>query len=100
MADEKPRLTLNDPVPDETIKKFEELAEARAAVAEQMLQLEQEKILLLATARQVDQQHRRLFQEVLTERGMAPGTKVDIDVKTGKLTLDEGAPAEPTVAKA
>jgi hypothetical protein len=90
---EKRRLTPNDPIPPEQIKQFTELAEARATIANNLLQLEQDKIYLLASAKQIDEQHRRLFQAVLTERGMAPDTQVEVDGETGKLTVK--TPDEP-----
>jgi len=89
MAEEPRRLTLNDPVPPDQIKLFAEIAEGRATIAEQLLKLEQDKIWLLASAKQLDDQHRRLFQGLLTERGVAPGTRCGLDAKSGKLELEE-----------
>lgn len=92
---EKRRLTLDDPVPADQIKSFEELATSRAQVADNLLRLEQDKIFLLATARRIDDQHKRLFQALLTERGIAPGTPCEVDGKTGKLKFQEDPPAAP-----
>lgn len=98
---DKRRLTSDDPVPPEQIKRFEEIAAARAAVADQMLRMEQDKIYLLASAKQLDDQHKRLFQALLTERGLPPDTAADLDAKTGKLTVKSPEkPAEQPPAQA
>ena len=86
---EKPRLTLDDPVPAETLKQFEQLETANVQLSLRLMMLEKEKVLLLASSKRIDEQHQRLFESVLVERGIAPGTPADIDVKTGKLSIKE-----------
>lgn len=88
-AVEKPRLTVDDPVPTETLKQFGQLEAANMQLSLRLMSLEKEKVLLLASSKRVDEQHQRLFESVLVERGIAPGTPADIDAKSGKVTLGE-----------
>lgn len=89
------RLTLNDPVPLETLQQFNQLESARVEIAMRVLELEQERVRLLAGAHQLDQQQRRMFEKVLVERGLQANTPVDIDSTTGQLKLREPEKAEP-----
>jgi hypothetical protein len=98
MSDDKPRrLGLNDPVPPPILAQFEELAQARTRFSNSLMNLEQEKIRILAATRRIDDQRDRLFEQVLVERGLAPNTPVEID-RAGKIHLTESsqqAPAPP-----
>lgn len=80
-------LTVRDPVSKEVLLKFEELDSARYEVASQLLTIEQERVRLLAAAHQIDLQRQRLFEATLTDRGLEPSTRVQIDSKTGAITL-------------
>lgn len=91
MSETKQPLTPNDPVSPETLKKFEELDSARYELASRLLDLEQERVRLLAAAHQVDQQRQRLFEKVLLERGLDPATAVSINDKTGAINVLESA---------
>lgn len=81
------KLTPTDPVPPETLKRFDELDSARYELGLQLLVMEQEKVRVLSAAHQVDQEKKRLFESVLIERGLAPDTKVQIDSKTGVVAV-------------
>lgn len=81
------KLTINDPVPRETLQRLALLTEAKGQVAMRMLELEQEKIQCLGQAKRLGEENERLFTAILMERGLAPGTVVSIDGQTGKLTL-------------
>lgn len=95
MSEENPRrLTANDPVDLETLEKFNQLEGARQDIASRFLEIEQERVRLLSAAHQVDQQHRRLFEKVLVDRGLAPNTPLDIEATTGKITIREAKKAE------
>lgn len=83
----KPKLTPNDPVPTEVLGQFTKLEEARDSIANRLLDLEQDKVRLLAAAHQVDEQRTRLFEKILIERGLDPRTRVGINPTTGALTL-------------
>ena len=83
---------------------LEELANARSQMAERLLVLEQQKVPLLASAKRIDEQKTRVFDQVLTQRGLPPGTPCEIDFKTRRVKLIGGpqpavapqeAPAEP-----
>lgn len=87
MSEEKPhRLTPSDPVPGAVLAQFEELSQARMRIAVNLLDLEQEKIRMLAAAKRVDEQKQRLFEHVLVERGLPPNTQVEID-RGGRIHL-------------
>jgi len=80
-------LTLSDPVQPDVLAKFSDLDSARYELGFRLLELEQERVRVLAAAHQVDQQRQRLFEQVLIERGLQPGTPVSINDKTGELKL-------------
>ena len=83
----KSALTLSDPVQADVLAKFSELDGARYELGLRLLELEQERVRVLAAAHQVDQQRQRLFEQVLIERGLQPGTPVSINDKTGEIKL-------------
>lgn len=87
MAEEPRRLTVQDPVDPDTLAKFSALDTARYEIGDQFLELEQEKIRLLAAAHQIDTQKKRLFERVLVERGIEPTAKVSIEPKTGEISV-------------
>jgi len=86
---QKRRLTPNDPISADQLRQFREITEARQAVANSLLRLEQDKIYLLASAKQLDVQHQRLFEAAMTERGLPPGTKAEIIAETGKIEVHQ-----------
>jgi len=91
---EKPRkLTPDDPVPPDILARFTELEDARVAVALQLLNQEENRVRLLSAAHTASEQRKRLFEQVLVERGLSPLTQVEIDSKTGVLRLL--SPPEP-----
>lgn len=87
------KLTINDPVSQEILKQFETLGMAKTDLAHSLLSLEGEKIRLLASARKIEEQLTRLFEACLLERGLPPDATVEIDPKSGKISL-EGSSAE------
>lgn len=97
----KSALSPSDPVPPDVLAKFSELDSARYELGFRLLELEQERVRILAAAHQVDQQRQRLFEQVLIERGLEPGTPVSINDKTGELKLlNRKAEAAPDVESA
>ena len=95
------RLTPQDPVPPETLKKMEELEFTLNDMARTCLALDHEKIKYLAASKRVDEEREKLFQTVLMERGLPPNAQVQIDQKTGVLTVapqQQQPPAPPPVA--
>jgi hypothetical protein len=95
------KLTVNDPVPAEVLDQFHKLDEARFNIAIQLLNMEQNRIKLLAAAHQIDEQQRRLYEAVLMERGLVPNAGVEIDSQTGVLRVLEPPkkPVEPPPVK-
>ena len=93
------RLTLDDPVSPEVIQNFRQIGEAQTNIAMEMVALEERKIQLLAGNKKLREQHERLFQAILVERGQHPQTPAELDGKSGKIVLKVPAesppPAEP-----
>lgn len=94
MTDEPKKLTLNDPIDPETLNKIGELTGRRYDAAEALLDLEQRKVTILVAVKGLDDEKQRLFNKILLERGLAPGTPVEIDGQTGMITV-LGANGEP-----
>lgn len=99
MADEQtqnqtPKLTINDPVDAETMKKLGELHEARLKIADRVVDLESEKIRLMVAIRQVDIEKNRIFEKILVDRGLPPGFPVNVDGSTGKIQTLSAPPGE------
>jgi len=88
-------LTLDDPVDAETLEQFQQLQDARQRFAENLLLLEQEKIQILHAVKKIDDQRNRLFEASLVARGLTPGTNVEIDARTRKMSLAGTDAPEP-----
>lgn len=97
MSDEK-KLTVDDPISREVLSKLEALSAHRARLAERNLDLDGEKVRLMVAVRQIDQEHQKLFEAELIERGLTPTTPVEVDATTGKITVLKDAPPD-SVAK-
>lgn len=87
------KLTVNDPVTPEQLKRIGELTGARYDLADRLLDLEQQKVGILVSAKQVDEEKNRIFNKILMERGLPPGTPIEIDGETGVLTVHQQAKA-------
>ena len=102
MSDEttKLKLTPDDPIDAESMQHFNRLEGARYELGGQLLNIEQERVRLLAAAHTVDTQRQRLFEKVLMERGLPPTTQVEIDSTNGKLRvlIPPAAAVEPPKA--
>lgn len=86
-------LSPSDPVKADVLARFAELDSARYELGFRLLEIEQERVRILAAAHQVDQQRQRLFEQVNVERGLPPGAPVTINDKSGEITvLDRKAP--------
>lgn len=84
---EPKRLTISDPVDPTVLSQLENLDRVRVDLGSQLLDLEQQKVGILAAAHRVEQQRQRLFDTVLMERGLDPKTLVQVDSKTGSIAL-------------
>lgn len=95
---EAKRLTLDDPVAPEVLQGFRQIGEAQQNIALELVMLEERKIQLLAANKKLREQHDRLFQTILIERGLEPQTPVELDGQTRKLILKQ-QPAPPPVTE-
>lgn len=86
---EAKQLTIEDPVPKDMVQRFHQIRAAQADCGLELLALEERKIQLLAANKKLREQHDRLFQGLLVERGLSPQTSVELDAETGKLILTE-----------
>lgn len=95
------KLTINDPVDPETLKKFSDLREARMQIADNLINLENEKVRMMVAVRQIDNEKNRLFEKIIVERGLPIGFPVNIDGNTGaiKPLMDMPDVAPPGPAK-
>lgn len=75
------------PVDQETIAKLVGLHDKKSELALELLRIKEREILILAAASSVSLEIDRMHQRILTDRGLAPSTTVDVDPKTGALTL-------------
>lgn len=91
------RLTLDDPVGKEVLERFSELENITANIGIQFIELEQEKVKLLAAKRKVDDERQRIFEKLLMDRGLPPNTPANIDAQTGKMSLIQ-MPGQPPQA--
>ena len=67
------KLTLEDPVDPETLKKLAELRDARLRIADQLLDLENDRVRMMVAVRQLDGEKNRVFEKILVDRGLPPG---------------------------
>lgn len=75
-----------DPVDSETLKRLEEIRDARVRIGGQLLDMETKKVQLLVAARQLDVEEQRYFEKILIDRGLPPNTSIEIDTDTGVLS--------------
>ena len=83
------KLTVNDPVPTDLLKCIGELTGARYDLADRLLDLEQQRVGILVSAKQVDDEKARVFNKILMDRGLSPGTPIEIDGDTGAITVHQ-----------
>lgn len=95
--DEKKRLTLEDPVDEATLVALARLRDVRMGIGSQLIDLELQKVQLLGSVRRIDEQNQRMFDAILVDRGLAPGTTIELDGKTGRIKVlreDSHVPAQ------
>jgi lipase chaperone LimK len=85
--EKKEETTKEQPVPQEVIDRLDELDRVRSRLGQQLLDLENERISILATSRKLDEERGKIFQALLVERGLSPDTPVRIDPKTRVLSV-------------
>lgn len=98
-APERPQLTVRDPIDPDTLSILDRLEGARYDIGLKLLRSEQERVKLLAAAHRVDEQQQRTFERILMERGLAPNVEMEIDTKTGRITLLQPESPDPEAEK-
>ena len=84
---EKKQLTVNDPVSSADLTELEDLSSAWYKTAGALLELEQEKVSLMVMAKTIKENRVKLFERLLTERGLSPRTVIDVDPATGLIEV-------------
>lgn len=79
-------VTMDTPVPPETLERLREMEMTRSRIGHQLIDLENERISLIAGARRIDDERNKLFHVLLMERGLPPNTAAQIDPETGLLS--------------
>jgi len=87
MSDEQTpqKLTLENPVDAETLKKLSELRDSRLRIGDQILDLESEKVRLMVAVRQIDAEKQRVFEKILMDRGLPPSFPLEINGENGEI---------------
>jgi len=82
----EPRLTIKDPIDKDTLVRLRQIQEARLQVGSNILDVEQEKVRLMAMANRIDAEKTQMFDKILTERGLPPNLPIKIDAETGNVS--------------
>ena len=85
--------TQGTPVSKEVLQELKQLQQNRQSIGEHLLDLEVERVRLLAAVQRLDSEKIRIFEGILMERGLPPNAVVEIDAETGLL-------GDPRVRKA
>jgi hypothetical protein len=81
-----------EPVGVEDRTRLRELSIAKSSIASRLLDLELEKISVLAAGRRINEEQHILFRRLASERGIAETTIMDINPRTGEVvTLSDDA---------
>jgi hypothetical protein len=80
------KLSPDAPVDGEVLQRLQQVQHARLQVADRLLDLEMEKVRLLASAQRIDNEKTRIFEGILMERGLPPNSIVEVDAETGIIT--------------
>jgi hypothetical protein len=95
---EKKRLTVDDPIDDDSRARFTALQDSRLRVGDRLLDIELEKVKLMRSASAIDNERQKLFERVLLERGLSPNQPVTIDSGTGQIKVLSQAELESVMA--
>ena len=83
------QLTVNDPVSEDVFEQLVTLRDSKQQMALKLLELENDKIQILAASKRTEMQSRRLFEQILVERGIDPSQEVVIDANTRQLIFKD-----------
>jgi hypothetical protein len=86
-----------DPVSAEDLVRLRELDGARISLAVKHLDVELEKIDILAAAKRVKRELATLFERLAHERGIADSGTMEINIKTGEVAAETAKSVEPVV---
>jgi hypothetical protein len=97
MAEETPtkRNAFDTPVSPAELNRMTELDNAYMELGARLLDLENDKVKILVSARRIEEEKQRLFEKILMDRGIAPSTPVEIDRETGALSVIRRPGQEP-----
>jgi hypothetical protein len=80
------QLAPDTPVAKDVLMGLQRLQQSRMSLGERLLDLEAEKVRLLAAVQRLDNEKTRVFEGILMERGLPPNSVVEIDAETGAIT--------------
>lgn len=84
---DKRQLTLDDPVDPEVLANLERIQTFEAQTAQNLLDLEKQKVRLLRASTELDRERQRIFDSILLARGLPPNTPAEINAKTGRIQV-------------
>lgn len=82
-----------EPVSAEDLARLEQLKIARGGMANRLLDLEEEKIKILAATKRVSDEWNGLLARIAQERGIDPNSHFEVNPRTGQVMT--GAPEVP-----
>lgn len=88
--EERPKITVDTPVSSEVLQRLDYLIQARNDVANQILDLELSKVQHLRAAQSLDIERNKIFEEILSERGLPQDATIQIS-RNGQITLEKGS---------
>jgi len=80
------KLAPDAPVSAATLQRLQQVQFARQQMADRLLDIEMDKVRVLASAQRIDNEKIRIFESILLERGLPPNTVVEINAETGAIT--------------
>jgi hypothetical protein len=74
-------------VDQETLGSLNQVMDAWHECAARLMDLEQEKIKVMFAARQLEAEKLKILEKICVDNGLSPGTPVEIDSRTGEITV-------------
>ena len=85
--EENKKLSVNDPITPEMLNTLRTIEEGEGQIAHRFLELEHERVGLLVTSKNLRMERGKIFNLILSERGLPPNTIIEINDATGKITV-------------
>lgn len=76
-----------DPVSPDDLSRLAELDKTKTALALRLLDLENDKIRIMAASRRIEDEWGGLFRRFVEERGLDPQTRIEVNYKTGAVSV-------------